>query len=311
MGGKRLAMLVVWFLLLRTSPCLAEDLAEITSISGTITVQSNMYSLEEIRIAYRGISGSVLGDEFRIPGEVSGMTVKDSEGALDHSKKKVGNLTVVRFYFRSSLRPGKEQEVTMSYTSSNFTSKSGNIWKYSTTFLAGSAVKHWSLSLELPGDVEVYPPSGGALTGLRRISHDRGLTICEWVAEDSDSLPIAIGWAPVEETAPPRLLVYLAIAGVVLVAAVAGFLLRALMPPKRVPKAVEIATKILEDRERRIVRELAGGQNLTQMELVKATKLSKATVSRAVVELERRRVVTRESSGRVIRVKLQDWIFET
>ena len=172
-------------------------------------------------------------------------------------------------------------------------------------------MKRWSLILELPGDVEIYPPSGDALTGLRRISHDRGLTICEWVAEDSDSLPIAIGWAPLVENAPSRLLVYLGLAGVVLVAAVAGFLLRALMPPKRVPKAVEIATKILEDRERRIVRELAGGQNLTQMELVKATKLSKATVSRAVVELERRRVVTRESSGRVIRVKLQDWILET
>lgn len=304
-------MLVVWFLLLRTGPCLAEDLAEITSISGTITVQSNMYSLEEIRIAYRGISGSVLGDEFRIPGEVSGLTVKDSEGALDHSKKKVGNFTVVRFYFRSGLRPGKEQEVAIGYTSSNFTSKSGNIWKYSTTFLAGSAVERWSLTLELPGDVEVYPPSGDAFAGLRRISRDRGLTICEWSAENSNSLPIAVGWAPLEETATPRPLVYLAIAGVVLVAAVAGFLLRALMPPKRVPKAVEIATKILEDRERRIVRELAGGQNLTQMELVKATKLSKATVSRAVVELERRRVVTRESSGRVIRVRLQDWILET
>jgi uncharacterized membrane protein len=311
MGGKRLAMLVIWFLFLRTSACLAEDLSEIASISGTITVDSNMYSLEEIRLTYRGVSGSVLGDEFRIPGEVSGLAVKDSLGSLDHSKKKVGNLTVVRFYFRSGLRPDKEQEVIISYTSSNFTSKVGNIWKYSTTFLAGSQVKRWSLTLQLPGDVEVYPPSGGALAGLRRISHDRGRTICEWMAEDSDSLLIAVGWAPVEETEPPRLLVYLGLAGVVAVAAVAGFLLRALMPQKKVPKAVEIATKILEDRERRIVRELAGGQNLTQMELVKVTKLSKATVSRAVVELERRRVVTRESSGRVVRVKLQDWILET
>ncbi len=311
MGARRLAIIAACFLLLRSTPCSADDLYEILRVSGSIAVQPNMYSFEEIRLTYRGISGSILGDEFRIPGDVSDLAVRDSQGSLQHSKRRVGNFTVIRFYFRSSLRPDEEEEVVISYASSNFTSKVGNLWKYSTIFLAPSQVKRWYLLLELPGQVEVYPPSGAAMAALRRISQAGGQTVCEWVLEDSDNLPIAVGWAPLQAAQPPRLLIYMGLAGAIAVAALAGFLLRALVPPKRVPKAVEIAAKILEDRERRIVRELAGGQSLTQMELVKATKLSKATVSRAVVELERRRIVTRESSGRVVRVRLQDWILET
>jgi uncharacterized membrane protein len=120
-----------------------------------------------------------------------------------------------------------------------------------------------------------------------------------------------MGYSPIQVASESRLIVYLALVGVFLVAGVAGYLLRGLVPQKKTPKGVEIAIKLLEDRERRIVRELAGGQSLTQAELVKATKLSKATVSRAVVELERRRVVARERSGRVVRARLQDWILET
>ncbi len=311
MGGRHLAWLVLCLLLLCTHPSFAQDESRIIQVRGTITVLTNMYSEEEIQLTYRGISGSILGDEFRVPGEISNLKVRDSLGSIDYSKRKSGNVTIVRFYFRSSLRPEKEQEITISYVSSNFTSKSGNLWKYSTILFAGSVVDQWFVTLELPAEVRVCLPTGEALTGLRHISYESGRTICEWSASDTDTLPIAIGHSPLKETGKSRLFVYLALAGVLLVVAAAGFLVRTIVPSKKVPKAVEIAVKILEDRERRIVRELARGQKLTQAELVKVTKLSKATISRAVVELERRRIVDRERSGRVVRAKLRNWILET
>ncbi len=313
MGGKRLTWVVLCLLLLLSTRASAQDESRITRVTGRIKVLPNLISEEEVRVTYLGVSGSVLGDEFRIPGEISNLKVRDAQGSIDFSKRRAGNITIVRYFFRTSLRPEKQQEITITYRSANFTSKSGNLWGYSTIFLAASPVDEWSVTLELPGEAELYLPSGDALLGLKRVHHESGATICEWSATDSDRLALAIGYSPVEGTSKPMLLLYLALAGAMLVAAVAGFLVRTLVPQKRkrVPKAVEMAVKILEDRERRIVRELAAGQRLTQAELVKVTKLSKATVSRAVVELERRRVVNRERSGRVIRVKLQDWILET
>jgi len=281
------------------------------SVSARIRVLTNMYSEEEIQLTYLGTAGNVMGDEFRVPGEITNLQVKDALGSIDHSKRRIGNLTVVRFYFRTPLSPGKERKITISYISANFTSKSGNLWKYSTTFLAGSKVDRWQVILELPANVEVFLPSGTSLAALKRIAYESGRTVCEWTASDVDRLTVAIGHSPLQTTDKGPVLAYLAIAGVIMVAALAGYLLRTAYAPSKTPKAVDIAIKLLEDRERRIVRELASGQKLTQAELVKATKLSKATVSRAVVELERRKIVTREPSGRVIRVRLRDWILQS
>ena len=290
---------------------MAQDQAGITSIRGLIQVQPNLYSEEELEVTYRGISGTILGDEFRLPGEISNLEVRDGEGILDFSKKMVEGITIVRYIFRRGLKPGNEDRITISYRSSNFTYKSGNIWGYSTLLLAGSEVDEWVVTLEIPGDVELYLPTGEAGSGLRRVAHEGDRTVCEWGKANSERMAVAMGYSPIEVKSESRLIVYLVLAGVFLVAGVAGYLIRGLVPQKKSPKGVEIAVKILEDRERRIVRELAGGQSLTQAELVKATKLSKATVSRAVVELERRRVVARERSGRVVRVRLQDWVMET
>ncbi len=312
MGGRHLAWTVLCLLVCLPPSGHAQDRSVIESVECRITVLSNMYSQEEIHLSYRGISGTVLGDEFRIPGEIGDLKVMDSLGPVDFSKRKLGNLTVVRFYFRTGLKSGKRDEVTISYVTSNFTSKTGNLWRYSSTLIAGSSVESWAVMLALPGDVELYMPSGDALLGLRRIYRSSGRTVCEWRAADVSSLPIAIGYSPAQEGRRPRILVYLGVVGIIMISVLAGFLVHTILPSrKEVPKAVEIAIKLLEDRERRIVRELAGGQKLTQAELVKLTKLSKATVSRAVVELERRKIVAREPSGRVIRVKLQDWILET
>jgi len=292
-------------------PVMALDQARITSIGGLIRIMPDLFSEEELVITYEGISGTVLGDEFRLPGEISSLKVRDVEGSLDFSKKTSGGITTVRYIFRRGLRPGGENTVTISYRSANFTSKSGDVWGYSTLLMAGSKVGQWGVILELPSEVELYMPDGDAIESLRRIAREGGKTVCEWSREKSDQLALAIGYSPLQEESGSRLTLYLAIAGVLMVAGVAGYLLRGLAPDEKVPKAVELAIKLLEDRERRIVRELSGGQSLTQAELVKATKLSKATVSRAVVELERRKVVNRERSGRVIRVSLQDWILET
>jgi uncharacterized membrane protein len=302
---------VLCLVVLCSAPSLAQDVYEIVQVRGSITVLPNLFSEEEIELTYRGVSGSLLGDEFRIPGAVSDLRVRDGIGSLDSSKRSVEGITIVRFFFRSSLQPGQEQTVTISYSSSNFTSKSGNLWKYSTIFLAGSPVDRWLILLNLPGNVELQLPTGEALPGLKRIAHEDGATTCEWSASSTDKLPIAIGYSPLEETTRSWFLYYLAAAGIFFVVAVAVILVRNALGARKLPKAAEIAVRILEDRERRIVRELAEGQKFTQAELVKATKLSKATVSRAVVELERRKVVDRERSGRVIRVKLQDWILGT
>jgi DNA-binding transcriptional ArsR family regulator len=313
MRGRHLLWAVLPIILLPIPSILAQDTSRILRVEANIRILSDFYSEEEIRLTYVAVSGSILGDEFRIPGEISQLEVRDPEGRIEFSKRGTENLTVVRFFFRNALRPGRKYDVTLTYRSSNFTYKAGNLWGYSTILLAGSSVDQWSLVLEIPGEVDLHLPEGEALEGLRRIHREDGRTFCEWTASDTDSLAVAMGYSPVEAARRSRLVLYLSIAGVILVAALAGYLLHGLAPErgKEMPKAAELAVKLLEDRERRIIRELSGGQKLTQAELVKATKLSKATVSRAVVELERRRIVDRERSGRVIRVKLQDWILET
>lgn len=311
MGFGQRAWLVPLLILILPCSVHALDEARITSIRGIISIQPDLYSEEELEITYAGVAGIILGDEFHLPGEISGLGVRDDEGSLDFSKRMDDGITTVRFIFRRGLRPGREYRVTIDYRSANFTSKSGSVWGYSTLLMAGSEVDEWVVTLEIPDDVELYLPTGPALEGLRLVVHQGDRTICEWFKADSDQLAVAMGYSPIEAKAESRLVIYLSLAGVFLVAGVAGFLIQGLMPRKRTAKGVELAIKLLEDRERRIVRELAGGQSMTQAELVKATKLSKATVSRAVVELERRKVVTRDRSGRVVRAKLQDWILDS
>ncbi len=312
MGGGRQAWALLSLLLVSLPAVSCQGEARLVEVRANIKVLPSLFSEERIEIAYAGVSGNVLGDELRIPGEILDLEVADPQGRIDFTKRTTGNLTVVRFFFRTGLKPGKEQKISISYRSSNFTSKQGNLWQYSTVFLAGSNVESWSVVLEIPGSVDLFPPTGSGLEGLRRVRYEPDRTFCEWAAQDQESLAVAMGYSPVERSPESRLLFYFALTGIFAVVVLAAYLARTLYPEKKeVPKAVEIAVKILEDRERRIARELAGGQSLTQAELVKATKLSKATVSRAVVELERRRVVTRERSGRVVRVKLQDWILET
>jgi len=305
---------IVWLLplvIMVLGTCAALDQAKITDLEGVITILPNMYSREEIRLTYQGVSGKILGDEFHVPGEVAGLKVADSLGSIPHSVKRVEGISVIRFYFRRPLRQGQTQTVTISYTSSNFTSKSGSTWSYSTRLVTRTPCDRWLVDLRIPGSVDIYLPSGGGLEGLKSITRGGGYTTCRWTASSTDNLAVAISYRPQEQNTRTSLLSLIAVAAVVVVALVSAYILRMLIPSRRVPKAVEIATRILEDRERRIVRELADGRKLTQAELVKAAKLSKATVSRAVVELERRRIVDRERSGRVVRVKLQDWIMES
>jgi uncharacterized membrane protein len=312
MDGGHLALAVSCLLVLIPTSTWAQDSSRITEIEARIRVLPNLFSEEEVKVAYLGLTGSVLGDEYRIPGEILDLEVKDAQGDIEFTKRRSGNITIVRFFFRTALKPEDEEDIAISYRSSNFTSKSGTLWSYSTIFLAGSLINSWVITLEIPGSVELHLPSGSGLLGLSRIRQETDRTICEWRASNQETMVVAMGYVPVERTAESRLLLYMGLAGIFAVIILAAYLARTFYPEKKeLPKAVEIAVKILEDRERRIVRELAGGSNLTQAELVKATKLSKATVSRAVVELERRRVVIRERSGRVVRVKLQDWILET
>jgi uncharacterized membrane protein len=311
MGLGQRAWLVIVLILLLPCPVFAIDEARISSIRGIIDIQPDLYSEEELEITYTGVSGTILGDEFYLPGEISGLNVRDNEGSLDFSKRMDDGITTVRFIFRRGLRPGREYKITIAYRSANFTSKSGSLWGYSTLLLAGSEVDEWVITLSIPDDVELYLPTGPALEGLRLVAHREDRTICEWFKTDSDQLAVAMGYSPIEAKSESRLVIYLVLAGVFSVAGVAGFLIRGLLPQKRTARGVELAIRLLEDRERRIVRELAGGQNMTQAELVKATKLSKATVSRAVVELERRKVITRDRSGRVVRAKLQDWMLDS
>ncbi len=309
MGKRLLAWLVTCLLALYPSTVLSQDVSKITSVRADVMVLTNMYSEENLELTYLGVSGSVLGDEFRLPGKVTELKVTDSLGALDYTIRSSANLTVIRYLFRSPLREGDEEKVKLSYLSSNFTSKSGNLWQYSTVFLAGSDVDEWSVRLEMPEEVQVYLPSGKAREHLRSVYYNSGRTVCEWTATGTDSLPVAIGHSPLAPSKDSRLVLYLVLAAIVFIVALVAYLLRSLLWPKP-GKATDIAIKVLDGRERRIVRELADGKRATQAELVRATKLSKATISRAVVALERRGVVEREKSGRVKRVKLSDWLLE-
>lgn len=309
MAARHLAWLVLLLLALAPPPGMSRDEAEILEIRARIAVSANMYSREEIQLTYLGKSGAILGDEFLVPGKVSELKVTDMMGNLDHSVSSSPNLTLVKFLFRSPLREGDRKELKISYVSSNFTSKSGTSWGYATVFTAGSEVNDWTVTVELPEEVRLYLPAGDGTENLTSIYYKSGKTYCQWTSSHSSRLFIAIAHSPLAGNDDGPWLIYVGLGVIIVVVGLVVYLLGDYYRSQK-PEKTDLAVKLLDGRERRVVRELSDGKSATQAELVKATKLSKATISRAVVSLERRGIVEREKSGRVKRVTLSDWLLD-
>ena len=268
-------------------------------ISYDITIElSQDKAHEAVRITVNN-TGTVPFEDFsyRLPGDASDIRVFDAAGELS-PEISVGEEILISARFRTPIQPDEEKLITIEFDTAELLSANGDSFIFSALFSPPPALtRNFLLKIELPKGMGLaHPVSSAAQTDIAPLPDktvsDGTKTIFEWDVKDRGEFAVFIRF---EKFSPPDyssvLLDYafLFILAIVLVGL--SFFISRKRPRKEAEGFMKEDEQVLID----LIRENDG---IVQKRLADYTDFSKAKVSKIVSDLEKRRIVRVEKSGR-------------
>lgn len=230
----------------------------------------------------------------------------DSRGDLSH--KLTGD------FIETTLRGQQESySFTAEYQTDSLTSKEGGTWAFQYQFSPLGDYRS-GLTLSLPSNARLlsHSPQGQVYTHQGRIKIDFSLP------EEPETIQVSytIEAAPAPQPQFPLFQATVAVIIIIVVAIVAFHLLRRKKPKKKesqkapaegVSQGKKDLLKTLSVNEKKIVDTLLSKEKLTQKQLMLATGIPKATLSRTLKSLQRKQFIELRAFGNTNQIALSDW----
>ncbi|MEW6592066.1 MAG: MarR family transcriptional regulator [Candidatus Hadarchaeota archaeon] len=263
-----------------------------------------------------------LGDTIEIWGPISGVSARDSTGALTHSDNISENWSKVTFYFRSGLTAGDRSAVTIEFTKAVTSAENGKSYtvgyRWSRAPLTSRTIAKLPRNSALLG-TEVTPSSVYTYDGVLNVRWFKVLenSFKSWVTfeksvtpptENTPTSPIPTGGE-----VPISVLMAMVIVSLVL----SGLIIYKARPPRQPvtvpekqpasPEEVRKILSLLTDNERAVANQLLKQDDMAQKVLCEKTGIPKATMSRTIKSLEAKKIVRQTGHGAWKRVRLTRW----
>jgi DNA-binding transcriptional ArsR family regulator len=280
--------------------------AEITSYKIISQVEGTSVEATVIVTILNDGQNEVSSASLSVPSHYSVKGIQDTYGDLEYEVTGT-RIKDIAFTFSTPLRPSEDRVMTLEIRSDSLVSQKEGYYEYLLVFTPRSDIPDFEHVLKLPPGVQLYSPQ----ESFEMVVPPANLS-------DAFDVP-SLGWSMAVGANQPTVFLVryktdekdMGLAGWFLVWAVAGAVMggvaylagRRMRERLRMKRVIE-SLKILNERERAVIEEVAKREGMKQTELLERLGYTKASLSKILTKLEQRDLVRKEKHGKINRLYL-------
>lgn len=279
--------------------------AQITSYKIISEVEGTSVSESIIVTIINDGQKEITSASLSVPSHYSIQGIRDTYGDLEY---EVGGTRIkeITFTFSTPLGPSEDRTVTLEMASDSLVTRKEGYYEYLLVFTPRQDIPDFEHVLKLPEGIELYSPreTFEMVVPPTNLSDAFDVPSLGWQMAIGASQPTVflVRYRAEEDSWNWGWILVWTLAGVVL--GVVAYLSGKAMKKRRDMKKVIASLKILNERERAVVEEVAKREGMKQTELLEGLGYTKASLSKILTKLEQRELIRKEKHGKINRLYL-------
>jgi uncharacterized membrane protein len=240
---------------------------------------------------------------FSVPGHMEVLSVEDSYGPIDFQATGQ-QVKSISMEFNVPVKPFEERLLVLKLRSDALVTEKDGYFEYLLVFTPRQNITNFEHLLKLPKKAELFSPgeSFDMVVPPAEQTDAYETPALFWRMDLPPNQPVVFLVRYRADVSKPLewLLLVLGVGALVVFGYVAGMRAKTIYTRK---KKIE-SLKILNEKERRVVEEIARNEGIKQYELLERLGYTKASLSKILTRLEQRDLVTKKKYGKVNRLYL-------